>query len=1514
MKYKGTNQRQLPTELVNIIGADLATSLTMETKEPSSKEKAILGKTPSQFIYTLFPSYTIPKQKTAFYYEAIELNQESSKRQKIGEGSELAEESKDELSQEQLQQQMIIVPKEVMNVEALQTKYLIIDWEVYTEESRMYWKIIRVGNYTEVYQIFKDMLKNFDRDDLVKLWSLVHERFNSTEPIEDKERELWVELKRLFEPDDDDTLWKLQRYMHDPLKWKLYDTCDVHHVSTKRGHDIFMLVEKDYPLIRALMTLMLSNKLQVDEYSVMADELLRKIFILANRPRQGDYDLWSMRMEKYLTHTDYALWEVIMNGDAPAIASASTEGPIPPKTAEQKLASGNNTTLWEAIKARSEGLDKTYDRFQKLISQLEIDNEDLEQIDTDDLEEMDLKWQVVMLTIRVRRFLKKTGRNLNFNGKETVSFDKTKVECYNCHKRGHFARECRTPKNKGNRNGDAPRRIVPVETPTNALVFQDGICGYDWSYQAEEGPTDFVLMAHLSSGYQIGLESLEARIVVHEKNEAVYEGDIAFLKYDVQVKDISIKDLKNQLEEALKEKDDLKLKLEKFETSSMKFKKVEGYHTVPPLYTGNYMPSRPDLSFAGLDDSVYKTNVSETIFSVPRIKSTASKSSKDSLEQTKDVRPSAPIIEEWESDSDDDCVFRPKPNQTKPKFTKINFVKSDENVKTVNKGNTHRQEEYPRKSQSPRDNRRNWNGMMTQKLGNGFEFNKKACFVCGSLNHLIKDYNFYENKMVGKSVLNNIGRVTGQREIRLVWNNAQRVNHQNKLTHPHPKRNFVPTAVATKSGLVPVNAAKQSSPRAAASISTARHVNTAALKPKVNAASPTKYSYFKAHSPLRRPFNQKSAAKTNNFNKKVYTAKVNNVTTAGPEVVEVLKEVKLLEKQNSVLFTETKCLVLSSDFKLLDESQILLKVPRQNNMYSFDLKNVVPSRGKATQSLLSPNLDFMRPFGCPVTILNNFMRPFGCPVTILGIETNFVDDARKKNDAQYLAKDGDKNSHEKDVRDQKKLLSLTALTDLVLLDSTSIFRGAYDNEDVGAEADLDNLETTINSRTNHKDYQNCLFACFFSRIEPKKVIQALTDPSWIEAMQEELLQFKLQKVWTLVHLPNGKRAIRTKWVFRNNKDERGIVIRNKARLVAQGYTQEEGIDYDEVFAPVARIEAISQDKYVVEILKKFDFVTMKIASTPIESNKALVKAKETEDVDVHLYRSMIRSLMYLTASKPDITFAVCAYARFQVTPKTLHLHDVKRVFRYLKGQPKFGVWYPKDSPFNLEAFSDRDCAGPSLDRKSTIRAEYVAAANCCGQFWNTATSKTVNLVKQIHAIVDGKVVVISESSVRNDLLFDDEDGNGYRWQSQAPRNHGVLLLRLGMRVLTKPNETNLPEGGYIPGSDEGRLKLKELMAICIKISKQVIDLEKEKDAQAVESSNDDLDEEDASKHGRESDKTKSMFQDSDFDVIDDDMEYVEGETIHTATTGVSVVSAPVTTAGVAISTAVNLRPPPTPVQ
>nr|GEX09606.1 putative Gag-Pol polyprotein [Tanacetum cinerariifolium] len=160
------------------------------------------------------------------------------------------------------------VPEEGMNIEALQTKYPIINWEVYTEDSRKYWKIIKVGNHTEVHQVFEDMLKTFDRDDLVNLWSLVQERFNSTEPTEYKQRDIWVELKRLFEPDADDELWKSQKHIHHgDMTWRLYDTCGVHHVSIKDGLDIYMLVEREYPLSRGVPTLMLAVKLILDQHS-----------------------------------------------------------------------------------------------------------------------------------------------------------------------------------------------------------------------------------------------------------------------------------------------------------------------------------------------------------------------------------------------------------------------------------------------------------------------------------------------------------------------------------------------------------------------------------------------------------------------------------------------------------------------------------------------------------------------------------------------------------------------------------------------------------------------------------------------------------------------------------------------------------------------------------------------------------------------------------------------------------------------------------------------------------------------------------------------------------------------------------------------------------------------------------------------------------------------------------------------------------------------------------------------
>ncbi|GJY18921.1 putative ribonuclease H-like domain-containing protein [Tanacetum coccineum] len=1328
------------------------------------------------------------------------------------------------------------------------------------------------------------------------------------------------------------------------------------------------------------------------------------------------------------------------------------------------------------------------------------------------------------------------------------------------------------------------RNATTNEPSSQALVAQDGLGGYDWSNDFDE-PVNYALMAISSSssssssdneGYELALESLESRILRHEKNELAWGEKYEFQNYELKCRELKIDNLKMELEKVVKERDELKVKIEKWEESSKglnkllnsqmsakdknglgygtqldeisnksetdseismsvfevrssdeettlandRFSKLDGYHAIPPPITGNFLTLRADISFA-IQESV-----------VPK-----QKINRDKV-----------IIEDWYSDVSEVNTVSP---------VKTNVIQT---VKTE-----------------------------VDKIGQT------------SLNE--------EPKL--KTVAN-----TGQRVVKPVWDNAKRVNHQ-KISNKYPqaKRTFVPSGVLTRTGLV--NPVRPNGKRAVHTVSTARPISTARpFAPKIaQTGSAIRPIYPRmdnvrpraSYSPIKRSYYTKLAFRPKNLKQDVKTSGVKNMTTAGTRAVvntgkgkmdNALKKSRwvwrpnsnllrhdsirkkdsfilrvcgnpeiclqdhavvdsgcsshmtgnkaylsdyedynggfvafgsdpkgdelkfnlfsvsqMCDKKNSVLFTDTECLILSPSFKLLDESQVVLRAPRQNDVYSLDLKNIVPSGGVENQlnhkvkiirsdhgtefknhamnvfcakkgikrefsvartpqqNGKSPSISFMRPFGCPLTILNTLdsLGKFDGKSDegyLLGYSTsskafkvynkmtkrveenlhiNFLKDqpnvAGTSTQDSYVAEDVPPAAYEKpfesspkdnDIQDsedaankeseqdlqdelemmvtqelaakamddvsrqafeeekrriasQKKAAQATSTNKLstdrpsvstdrpfvstdrsntpyVSAASTStganagessfvylggkipidastlpnadlpidpnmpdledasdtlpndgIFNGAYDDdEDVGAVADFNNMDNTIavspiptlrihkdhpkgqilgdptsavqtrgkiqkassaqqalvsyihkQNRTNHKDHQNCLFACFLSQEEPKTISQALQDESWVEAMQEELLQFKLQKVWVLVDLPYGKKVIGTKWVFRNKRDERSIVVKNKARLVAQGFRQEEGIDYDEVFAPVARIEAIrlflafasymgftvyqmdvksaflygtieeevyvhqppgfvdpahpnkvykvikalyglhqaprawyetlssflmengfrrgtidktlfikkkksdimlvqvyvddiifgstkksmctefedcmhkrfqmssmgeltfflglqvkqqpdgifiSQDKYVADILKKFDFLSIR-ATTPIESNKPLVKDEDGVDVDVHVYRSMIGSLMYLTTSRPDIMFAVCACARFQVTPKASHLNAVKRIFRYLKHQPKLGLWYPRDSLFELEAYSNSDYGGASLDRKSTTGVRMVKASD-----------------------------------------------------------------------------------------------------------------------------------------------------------------------------------------------------------
>ncbi|GJW37443.1 ribonuclease H-like domain-containing protein [Tanacetum coccineum] len=514
--------------------------------------------------------------------------------------------------------------------------------------------------------------------------------------------------------------------------------------------------------------------------------------------KPGEFELWRMGIEQYIHMIDYALWEVIEKGNTEPKTTVieGVQKVIPPTTAKEKdqkrlevkakstLMMGipnehqlkfksikDAKLLLEAIEKRfggnaatkktqrnllkqqyenfttpsSQTLDQTFDRLQKLVSQLEIlgetlsqedvnqkllrisdvnstnvdnlsdgmicaffssqpnnpqlANEDLQQLHLDNLEEIDLRWQMAMLTMRARRFLKNTRSRITVNDNESIDFDKSKVECYNCHKRGHFARECRASRNQDNRNRESSRRSVPVETTTsNALVSCDGLGGYDWSDQAEEGPTNYALMAYssLSSVFEVSNDSTCSKSCLE-----------------------TVKVLKSQYEQLLKrfEKSELMVvayKTYKFENASKSLNKIIesrivdnwkkdlGYNAVPPPLTGNFMPPKLDLSFTGL-----KEFTNEPVVIKPIVENSQAKASEAN---PKAVRKNngALIIKDWVSDSEEENVSQTKIEKktAKPSFVKIDFVKAKQTNKTDRK--TAKQVEHNRKNTHiPKGNQRN---------------------------------------------------------------------------------------------------------------------------------------------------------------------------------------------------------------------------------------------------------------------------------------------------------------------------------------------------------------------------------------------------------------------------------------------------------------------------------------------------------------------------------------------------------------------------------------------------------------------------------------------------------------------------------------------------------------------------------------------------------------------------------------------------------------------------------------
>ncbi|GKE30836.1 ribonuclease H-like domain-containing protein [Tanacetum coccineum] len=512
---------------------------------------------------------------------------------------------------------------------------------------------------------------------------------------------------------------------------------------------------------------------------------------------------------------------------------------------------------------------------------------------------MDLKWQMAMISMRLKKLYKKTSRKLHFDAKELVGFDKTKFECYNCHKTGHFARECRLKGNQDVRRRDAGntgykakengRRHGKKEEP-KALVTLD-VEGIDWTAHAEDEQEDFALMAFSNSCSDT------------EQNQLWYEEKIRYMKIDLDDKTDVLTYHKKLLAEALKEKDDLKTKFENWQSSSKNLGKL--------LNTQMSANDKFGLGYGDRFDGIlsYENEVLQSVF-MNKDSNADDRTLNDRFALTDGITPKvwsdAPIIEEYESDGDDDCVSTPSKEQEQPR-------------ESIPENNT--------SSKSPKVNKKDLNGLKSTRIGLGYGFTKKACYVCGSFSHLIRDYDFQEKRMAKQAELNKrMSKSTSQRDNRPVWNSVQRVNHLNQ---------FVPSVVLTRSGRIPVNTARVSGTN---NVNTARQVVPTSAARKVNTVSTDGVKAVSVVGGIGKTVVKASAGLVAFGGSKGQITGKGKIKTGKLDFEDVcfVKELQqfnlffvsqICNKKNKVLFTDTKCLVLSPDFKLPDENQVLLRVP-----------------------------------------------------------------------------------------------------------------------------------------------------------------------------------------------------------------------------------------------------------------------------------------------------------------------------------------------------------------------------------------------------------------------------------------------------------------------------------------------------------------------------------------------------------------------------------------------------------
>ncbi|GJW31097.1 putative ribonuclease H-like domain-containing protein [Tanacetum coccineum] len=1139
----------------------------------------------------------------------------------------------------------------------------------------------------------------------------------------------------------------------------------------------------------------------------------------------------------------------------------------------------------------------------------QLDHENLEQLDEFDLEEMDLKWQVAMISMRMKKFYKKTGRKLQFDAKEPVGFDiKNKDWTRHSEEEEDYAlMAC-------NSSGS------DTEVTSCSNECKESYAKLKKLYDAQrEQLSDASIEI---KAYTQGLKKVEAQLVAHQQGQLWYEEKIRFMKIDLDDKIDVLTYHKKLLAEAQKEKEDLKAKVEKWHNSSKNLSKLlntqistndkfglgyrdhrydgilsyenEVLQSVFMNKERNYMPYGPDVE---IDYSQFtygpkqsQPSESETQTSdFDTCESDCSVETHESLpeptvnepkvENQPKVRSDAPIIEEYESDSEDEHVSQPTKEQEQPSFASTNKqVKTPR--ETVKNQFTH--------SKNP----------TVDKKGLGYGFTARACFVCGSLSHLIRDCDFHEKRMAKQAELNNSMRMkSSQREIRPIWNNVQRVNHKNQ---------FVPTAVLTRTGKILVNTArasgtnKVSTARASGTnkVSTARHdlnrqavLTNAAMKvntvqPIVNRVRPANV-FYRTHSPFSRSFNNTTALRTNFSHKKVNTAEVNAVSAVGGKRETAVKPsagcnwrqkghywqniskynsgsslrncftfkdplgrlkpkqawahdwkqalpccisrfnggpvaFRICDKKNKVLFTDSECLVLSPEFKLPDENQ---------NLRTGILLNYVGQKGSRGNTVM-PNSQQMGVADRKEHALMWATRPMLADsflLTLLGLEAGSVNLLRTtlyclygllilQQSRDQQRKDADFNRQEKGCNDaaEASRRSLAQENEVLLLQvgvakascliqfnivSTPVSTASpYDGLSFPHPTypDQDDSENpmALNPKRSLKHVKMKVRLCYAGRMLAVQDSESLGFFGRFALWEEQLEQMgrhrkrrdSYDEVFALVARIEAIRIflafasymgfivyqMDVKSAFLYGKIDEEVYVSQPPGFIDPKYPQKVYKVVKALYglhqAPRAWYATLSTfllnngykrgtiDKTLFIKKDKHDIILVQVYVDDIifgstkkswcDEFEALMKSRfQMSSMGeltffLGLQVKQKEDGIFISQDKPDIMFAsVLVLVSGSLHQKTSHLSAVKRIFRYLKGKPKLGLWYPRVSSFDLEAYSDSDYAGANLDRKSTTggcqflgrrliswqckkqtivatsttEAEYVAAANCCGQ-------------------------------------------------------------------------------------------------------------------------------------------------------------------------------------------------------